>query len=580
MQLGAHVAAYRGLLGRLFSRGSCDRAGEPSFGGLSSDGVESLGVSKAHGRSWESWPRWGQCRRLVGSGLVGLASLIFGAGSPSAAATPGYWVAFNASSPANANRTAVYAERTDGSGTTLLVDNVVGDPVWSPNARWVAYATTDPGPTATRSANTKVTSLLELLDVQTRATRFVANVGPVTNLSGVDELPGANAGGPAWSPDSSRLAFNAPDGSLASVSAQGGGLRRLDPVPMGSNGQPGEHLCQVFAPNGTMVATVTQTTSDGPANSHSVTHSLRVLRSDGTGLVGQVYGVAGGCPTWSPDSQHLAYATTIQYSPTLHNTSLQVTNPTGSSISALTQDGACDGDSAPVWSHDGRRILFGRFISSNNSTVVGQPSCDQSKGGLWTVSPEGSGEVQLHALASNVACAGQQVAEPRQWSSDDRLILYVESTPPYNCADYDTAHVAVVSADGSDAHRVPAPGPNTGLAPNPSLAPVGTTLDAARTPGGPPGGVTVRSPVLHSQTTLPATAVSSSPSTTPGAVGSPEAAPNLSGGESAASPALIGHRSTPHRRGPPLWLLATTGIAVAGAGVLAILLWRRRIRPS
>jgi Tol biopolymer transport system component len=101
-----------------------------------------------------------------------------------------------------------------GRTTELLPDLSAVEPSWSPDGTTIAFTTQQDSPG------------IELYDVAT------STVTPLVSLT-----PGTDATcRPAWSPDSSQLAYQEPDGSLHVITRDGSGDREVVPyaLPGGS----------------------------------------------------------------------------------------------------------------------------------------------------------------------------------------------------------------------------------------------------------------------------------------------------------------------------------------------------------
>jgi Tol biopolymer transport system component len=107
-----------------------------------------------------------------------------------------------------------------GTTTELSPDAPGTDPSWSPDGRTIAfvgYQQDSPGP-------------IELYDLATGTVTPLLSPGPSATSPGpVQACVGCRL---AWSPDSSQLAYQAPDGSLHAIRRDGSGDRRVVPYAL------------------------------------------------------------------------------------------------------------------------------------------------------------------------------------------------------------------------------------------------------------------------------------------------------------------------------------------------------------
>jgi Tol biopolymer transport system component len=151
---------------------------------------------------------------------------------------------------------------------------------------------------------------------------------------------GWSGSAPALSPDGTRVAFV--DGANVWVLDRSTRVRKL------LRGTPGIGGGPVWSPDGTRVAFVSASTTGSPAG-------LDVATADGTGLVRVAADVRAsyGTPSWSPAGDELAY-------PAVHGFlgDIAIARADGSGTRRLTNDDA--DDLAPSWSPTGRTIAFVR----------------------------------------------------------------------------------------------------------------------------------------------------------------------------------------------------------------------------
>ena len=407
------------------------------------------------------WGRWATSGAPVLATILALAALpaTRASAASSSVSESGYWVSF-----VSADQRSVLAERADGSGLTKVVSldggYISSPPVWPPNGALLALSA--------QGTSAQQPPRVVAQEVATGSLRTLA--------SGTS---------PGWSPDSTRVAYVSPDGSLSVVGADGTRSRMIDGPQPGTASTTRQ--CPVWSPNGLYVAALVSSYPKNAYPNSSRTLSIRVVRSDGSGVIGQITDVGPSCPTWSPDSQQIAFARTKQYSAVLSDSELMVTRMDGSGVHELTGSSYCDGDSTPLWSHDGARILFERLVPSDPSSAQPYaPRCPHQNAGLWTVTPDGTKQVQLLAHPGSLPTSQ---AIPTSWSSDDQLISFVDEVPT-NCDGCDSTYVAVLHADGSGPHRLGTPSDGQPNSAWPMIAPLGTRLSGVAQTGGTAGSNT------------------------------------------------------------------------------------------
>ena len=179
----------------------------------------------------------------------------------------------------------------------------------------------------------------------------------------------ARAGGPAWSPDGTRIAFTGgvsgpygEYGRIFVVNRDGTGLRQLSPE---------------VAPTDYVYDDGASWSPDGTRLVFSRSGVLYFINADGTGLVSS--GVNGSNPSWSPDGTQIAYGSING-----GNDGIWAMNASYTTRRLTTPVQA---DQWPQWSPDGTQLVFQR--AENNVSH------------LYTIAADGSGAKRL----SNVAQA-------------------------------------------------------------------------------------------------------------------------------------------------------------------------------
>jgi Tol biopolymer transport system component len=279
----------------------------------------------------------------------------------------------------------IYVMNADGSGHRQLTRSPQqdGDPVWSPDGRRLAFVRVRGG-----------RSDVYVLDVDGSGLRRLAHAIAFRPMPGAPSSGfGAN---PAWSPDGRKIAFiSNRDGNddIFVVNADGSGLRNL----------------------------TRSQAHDRTRIWHGREHKrISWFSPDG--------------PMWSPDGQKIVFRSERDRPSALERASCQprcqrdeiyVVNADGSGLRRLTRN--WKSDNSPIWSPDGRKILFVRFVH----------------GDVYVMNADGSGQRNLtrstaHPFATDTAPA---------WSPDGRRILFVSNRDR-------NGEVYIMNADGSGVRKL------------------------------------------------------------------------------------------------------------------------------
>jgi TolB protein len=222
----------------------------------------------------------------------------------------------------------------DGSKRTVLTkgDAMELDPALSPNGKRVAFITFNKGDKS--------------CDV------WMMNSDGSDRKKLTEHKAGTIALGVSWSPDGKRLAYSTmediekgPEGKTA--------IMVMDAD--GKNGKPvGSGLLPAWSPDGKKLLHAVM----NPADKHEP--RLAVMDADG-GNVKQLTttGVAM-MGAWSPDGKKIAYIGAANArggnKPHIH-----VSNADGTEVTQLTKDNGDQGELAPRWSADGKKLYFNRM---------------------------------------------------------------------------------------------------------------------------------------------------------------------------------------------------------------------------
>ncbi|MDX6275336.1 MAG: TolB protein [Frankiales bacterium] len=249
-------------------------------------------------------------------------------------------------------------------------------------------------------------------------------------VGGPRRLISAAGDAPAWSPDGRELAFasnlDADCGgctSLRVISGEGTHSRLLRSD--GTNGDP------AWSPDGKLIAFV-----HGP-NVTNGPPEIDVIAPDGTGLhrLTPAKRSFGGTLTWAPDSKQLVIDTPDDGLWIIHTDGRALRRLTPAPVFAdRTRPGAhARIDSQPIWSRNGKRILFTREDGTD-----GQPHST-----IFSVDVNGG---KAHRLTAPTLSADSPALSP-----DLSTIAFIGATSPSGCF---TSALYVMSAEGGGARRI------------------------------------------------------------------------------------------------------------------------------
>ena len=221
---------------------------------------------------------------------------------------------------------------------------------------------------------------------------------------------------PNWSPDGSRIAYEIEDEgdetfNVYSMPSGGGEVTALT-----NSGEGRFH--PHYAPDGSLIAT------DG--NTEDYAKRAFIMAPDGKNETELLPGHVSYSPTWSPNSQLIAFAGATSDGQRYDTpTDIYVASRDASQATRLTSlDGIAE---YPEWSPDGRKIVFIHRAKGTHD--------------LYSVNPDGSG---LRRLTDNRV----REWEPA-WSPDGTKIAFIRG-------DYDSYDLWLMDADGSHEHRITA----------------------------------------------------------------------------------------------------------------------------
>lgn len=218
-----------------------------------------------------------------------------------------------------------------------------------------------------------------------------------TGMAPLTALPGQNAF-PAWSPDGKELVFaHAPGArsrwSLYTIKQDGTGLRRLTHCQQPRCLQDYE---PAWSPDGTKIAFVRN-------------QDIYVMNANGTGvrrLTHATTPLGDGQPAWSPDGRELAFV--VLRAQPYNLPAIYVMNADGTGVTRVTQCPPSCIEGGPAWSPDGTKIAFYRDTLAPSSRQTLGP------GNVYTMSPPGGYATRLTDCAHIAGCvdAGGPVWSP------------------------------------------------------------------------------------------------------------------------------------------------------------------------
>jgi Tol biopolymer transport system component len=363
--------------------------------------------------------------------------------------------ALDGSAAANTNGNEnIWAVKSDGTGVTPLTKLTAFNansfnPVWSPDGSKMAFYSIR----ALDGSDALDTN--SVFNIWVMKSDGTGNT-PLTKLTAVN----ADSVGSAWSPDGSKIAFQAfraLDGSDAAgaeniwvVNADGTGAAPLTRLTV----LTAQSIEPVWSPDGSKIAFASRRALDGSdaANTNN-TFNIWVMKSDGTGAIPLTKLTASGAlsssPVWSPDGSKIAFHSARA----LDGSDARNTNGT-QNIWAVKSDGTgatpltrlTDLNTqigAVVLSPDGSKIAFDSTRALDGSDAANTNFVRN----IWVMGADGSAATSLTKLTVANSGSGEPV-----WSPDGGKIAFISQRALDGSAGTNTNSVFniwVMSADGS-----------------------------------------------------------------------------------------------------------------------------------
>ncbi|MDD5640181.1 MAG: hypothetical protein PHX53_00925 [Syntrophales bacterium] len=244
--------------------------------------------------------------------------------------------------------------KSDGTFLQLTDDHDAQIGTFSPDGRYLYFSGTVES--EQEEAGTTKGKRENIISQISQISRLDLKTGQVTRISdgsGDDELP-------ACSPDGKQLAFvsrpvafdSEEPWKLYLMDTDGKNRRLLDPDTPGNQGYPS------WSPDGTKIVYAYLKTQLYGCIARGVLKVRDLKKNTTTNLTG-LFELCSE-PSWSPDGKHIAYIAFTYYGkPTKH---IWVMRSDGSDKRQLTTGPE---DQQPVWSPDGRQVLFNRPDGGN-----------------------------------------------------------------------------------------------------------------------------------------------------------------------------------------------------------------------
>jgi len=357
---------------------------------------------------------------------------------------------------------ALVATRSDGSGTrTILSGGMLSHPAWSPDGRWIAVAAGGDKPIGIYIIDALTGDARQIthpdgtdsdqwptFSPDGSQIAFVRSGSGSTDLWIVDIATGTpdklttqtNAQSPVWSPDGTQIAFTnlvldgpRPTADVYTIDIGGSAPRKIIH-------NPGWDTAPTWNPDGTQLAFVSD--RDGSSD-------IFIVNADGSGLRNLTDSPSNeSYPAWSPDGNWIVFANGDDGA-----YSINIMRSDGSDIIHIADAGEYN---PPTWSPDSQQIAYVTFPPMNADTTA--PRDDSlALGTLHVVNRDGSGHV---ILSDTVAFTAQLAWSPVLVPSDDATpepSQPVTSNPDqiaFTSIRDGNPEIYLVNADGTDLTRL------------------------------------------------------------------------------------------------------------------------------
>lgn len=237
------------------------------------------------------------------------------------------------------------------------------------------------------------------------------------------------AGGPAWSPDGTKIAFTE-DSEIWAMNADGSGQVDL------TNSPESLDFDAAWSPDGTKIAFASCCLDGGL--------DIYVMNADGSGRTKLTHGETDEMfgPAWSPDGSTIAFYGADPQGAAIYQ--VFVMSADGSDVTQITTEPGASYD--PDWSPDGSKLAYTRLVLDPDGG--GFPCCAQ----VYVMNPDGTNQTQLTGPPQPSFEAPENLHPV--WAPDGTRIAFASA----NREAFGAVDVWTMDPDGTSEQRVTATG--------------------------------------------------------------------------------------------------------------------------